>query len=186
MKKLITLSVLLFSTRLIFGQDTAAPKPIIKSYSANQNYFNVGAVFEGMPEDLGRSVGGQLSYQKSINELFSIGLDGSFSKGKAPVVSSFILKYNLFDFYPHVSAHALDLLNFPKYLDLYLTLGLKIRFVSVTNNEFESDYLQGQGTYLSYGIGAKYQISPKTGFFLDYKRYNSFAVGLSFAIDKKK
>lgn len=95
-------------------------------------------------------------------------------------------------FYPHIRAHTVELLNLPKYLDLYVTLGLNISFSKATTIYEEYEGIpeltlesKDQDVYLRYGIGAKYQITPKTGVFIDYNRRNVFAFGVSFAINKK-
>jgi hypothetical protein len=182
MKHLILSTVLLFFYSFCIAQ-AEETKQEISSYSANNNYFGIGATFVG-DEDY-RAVGIQLSYEKSINELFGIGIDGSVSKGKDENIF-YTTNVTIIDFYPQIRAHTVHLFNLPKYLDLYVSAGLKIRFGTISlENEFVTVKDKFNATVLGYGVGAKYQVSKKIGFFLDYSRGDSFTVGLAIAIDKK-
>lgn len=187
MKKLLTLSASFFLVAsLTLGQEASTPKPVIKSYDISQNYFGIGMLFENYAGN--NMPGGQLTYEKTINELFGIGINGNFSMKNFD--DDFITsKMKLIGFYPHVRAHTVELLNLPKYLDLYVTIGLQVRFNNASINIKSNDYSykdNSQDVYLGYGLGAKFQVSQKMGFFIDYNRRNTFAIGLSFALNQKK
>jgi hypothetical protein len=189
MKKIIVFSVLLIASNYLYSQDSPILKKEIKAYSVNQNYFGVIALFDSYQGSHNyNTIGGQLAFEKTINELFSIGLNGDFSK-KTIDNSNSVSTIQVIGFYPHVKAHTMDLLNLPNYLDFHLNMGLRIRLgqeeenFKSTNSTLSTDVKE---VYLNYGLGAKIQASPKIGFSIDYYRHNAFSVGLSIAIDKKK